>query len=336
MSTITANEVAPKKVSWLWRGRIPMGMISVIAGKPDQGKGLMVAHIAADVTRRGGNVLYSAVEDDHGMMTRPRLEAAGADLRRIHLKRFGVPNQQREIEQIVAAKQIDLVIMDPFNAHLTGGVSRFSDSIRRVTTPLSEMAEASGAAVVVTEHALKKIGKDAHPLSAIGGNSSGLPAASRMGFIFGVDPDDIDRRILATVKHNIRAKPAELAFETDTEELDIVGEVPFLIVQGETEFDPRRLLVITGDGKPGRKPEKRTQAAEWLATTIFMNGGPMPAGQVFEDAKQYGLSSKTVRRAADDMKVVRNPPGGGRNCTWDLPDELRKIMSKGGAANATA
>jgi hypothetical protein len=323
-----AHDVETKAVEWLWMDRIPKGMISVVAGKPDQGKGLVCAHIAAAVSKRGGNVLYSAIEDDHGIMTRPRLEAAGADLKRVVLWRFGMPAQLDELRQIVMKNKVDLIVIDPFGAHLTSGVSRFSDSIRRVTTPLSKLAEESGTAVLVTEHALKKVQKDAHPLSAIGGNSSGLPAACRMGFIFGVDPDDDERRVLCNVKHNIRQEAPPLAFDTDVDEYPIVGEVPSLVMQGETTFDARRLLQIAGDGKPGRKPDKRATAAEWLTThmAIQLAGKPVKAGVIFEDAKQYGFASKTVRRAAEDMGIVKNPPGGGRNCTWDLPADLKKAM----------
>lgn len=325
---VKAEDVEPKKVVWLWRDRIPVGMMTVVAGKPDQGKGLVCAHMAADISRKGGHVLYSAAEDDHGMMTRPRLEAAGANLSNITLWRFGLPSQINELVDAVVKNDVDMLVIDPFNAHLTGGVSRFSDSIRRVTQPLSELAEATGVSVVITEHALKKVAKDAHPLAAIGGNSSGLPAACRMGYIFGVDPDDDDRRVMCNVKHNICQERPALAFQVDTEVLDIVGEIPSLVVEGETSFDARRLLVVTGDGKPGRKPDKRADAAEWLAShmAVTLGGQPVPAGQIMEDAKQVAMAAKTVRRAADDMGIIRNPPGGGRNCTWDLPPDLKKAM----------
>jgi hypothetical protein len=50
------------------------------------------------------------------------------------------------------------------------------------------------------------------------------------------------------------------------------------------------------------------------------------SGKVQEDAKQAGMSVKTLRRAADDMDVVKQPPGGGRNCTWDLPNDVKNLM----------
>jgi hypothetical protein len=48
---------------------------------------------------------------------------------------------------------------------------------------------------------------------------------------------------------------------------------------------------------------------------------------VFEDAKQYGMSQKTLRRVAADMEIVKDPVGGGRNCKWALPDEILSAMA---------
>jgi hypothetical protein len=326
---IVANDVEAKPVEWLWRERIPKGFISVIAGRPDQGKGLFGAHVAAEVTARGQNVLYSAVEDDHGLMTRPRLEAAGAVLNRVLLWRFTLPVQFDELTAHVTDSDIKLVVMDPFTAHLAG-VSRHSDSIRKVTTPLSQLAEDTGCAILVVEHALKRVPKNSDPLSAIGGNSSGLPAASRVAFLFGRDPDDADRRVLATIKCNISERPKALSFETDTESIGLVGEIPFLMNKGEVEIDPKRLL---GDGtdenKVGRRPEKRAAASEWLATRMMAKGGkPIPAKDILADAKDAKITGKTIRRAADDMGITRNPPHGGPGCTWELPSDLKKALKK--------
>jgi hypothetical protein len=45
-----------------------------------------------------------------------------------------------------------------------------------------------------------------------------------------------------------------------------------------------------------------------------------------EDAKHYGMSAKTLTRAAGDMEVIKAPPGGGRNCTWDLNETVKEMM----------
>src|SRR4051794_33090119 len=117
---IGADEVKAESVEWLWRERIPKGMLTVVAGKPDQGKGLFAAHVASvvsngidengypDVTKPGVKVLYSAIEDAHGLMTKPRLEAAGANLKNIKLWRFQVPSMMDVLMEHVRAHNIGL------------------------------------------------------------------------------------------------------------------------------------------------------------------------------------------------------------------------------------
>jgi hypothetical protein len=297
---VRAVDVEPEIVDWLWMNRIPKGMISLVAGKPDQGKGLFAAMLAATVSNDesvregGGRVLYSAAEDSAGLMTRPRLEAAGANLDNVLLWRFTLPTNGRELGQIVVNEGIDLVVMDPLASHLTGGISRHSDNVRQVLTPLTELIESTGTAVL------------------------------------GRDPDDADRRVLAPAKFNIGPQPKALAFDIDTEDLETVGDVPYLEVDEEMmAFDPMRLFegkAQPNEKKTGRPPDKRAAAAEWLTTYLADAGGPVLASQIHEDAKQYGMAQKTLRRAGDDMGVVKNPPGGGRNVTWDLPDEVKELM----------
>lgn len=323
---VRAGEIESRRVSWLWRDLIPRGMLTVVAGKPDQGKGLFSAHVAADISKRGGKVLYSAIEDDHGLMTRPRLEAAGAKLENVLLWRFQLPMNQNELRALVLKHKIDLIVMDPFNAHLSGGVNRFGDKIRQVTSPLSQLAEEANCGVLIIEHALKRVSPNAHPLAAIGGSGSGLVAAARMAFLFGQNPKDADQRVLSCVKHNIREDSPSLMFELDVEELPTVGDTAYLVYsRTDEDFDPRDLLQVT-KGVTGRPPDKRAAAAEWLTNYLASAGEPVKAGDILEDAKQYGMSSKTIRRAADDMKVVKDPPGGGKGCTWELSNEVKKIM----------
>jgi hypothetical protein len=333
---IQALDVAPERVEWLWRERIPRGMITTIAGRPDQGKGLLASAIAADVTQDKPvashtackqNVLYSAIEDSHGIMTRPRLEAAGAILERILLWRFQLPAMFEQIKSLILANDIGLVVIDPFAASLSNGITRFSDNVRDVLSPLSEFIEQTGTSVIIIEHALKRVGNQGHVLDVIGGSSSGLPAASRAAYVFGVDPDDNDKRVMAVAKNNLRSKPLALSFEIDVTDIAEVGEVPSLEFEDELKaFDPMRLFQKPAkNGQVGRPPEKRSAAAEWL-TMYLVENGPTSAGTIYEDAKQHNMNSKTLRRAADDMKIVRNPPGGGRNCTWDLNDEIKDTL----------
>lgn len=335
---IRADKVKPERVEWLWRDRIPRGMVTIIAGRPDQGKGLACAHIAADVSNtvvrdrvtgqgRYGQVLYSAMEDSYGLMTRPRLEAAGARLEGIHLDRIMLPGQMEYLEELLTGNPIDLFVIDPLAAHLDRGVRRQSDNIRQFLNPLTDLIERTRTATLVVEHVLKRVPQNGFALSAIGGSGSGIVAASRMAFLFGVDPADDDRRILCSAKANIRDKPKAIAFEIDATEIDEIGDVPYLLYEKEVEFDAMKLLQVRREGGVGRPADKRAAAAEWLTTHLYTYG-PLKAGQVFEDAKQYGMTAKTLRRAAEDMEIVKTPPGGGRNCVWSLPDSVQQVMDE--------
>jgi hypothetical protein len=363
------DEVKPEHHNWIWADRIARTEIHFLAGKPDVGKGMMCAKIAADVswgrdafTGKLGplstanpkqpplkpmNVLYSAAEDGPGTMTRPRLEVQGAKVDNIHLKRFRLPADFAELADIVVDKEIDLIILDPLASHLSGGVNRYGDSIRLVTDPLKELLEATGAAALVVDHVRKHVAMGSDPLNAVGGASSGFPAACRMGFLFGPNPTDEENAVLGCVKHNIRDKPMAMLFEIDSVEASFdwtdtdTGEVmtwesesvPKLVTQGEDYFNPIRL--VAGERSQvgrGRPADKRAQACEWLTTYLWLalqKGGkayPVLGKQVQEDALQFGMSYRTLRRAADEMKIIKSGKGGS-GVTWKLPTEIVDMLT---------
>ncbi len=96
VTTRRLSDIEAKPVSWLWPGRIARGKLTIIAGNPGLGKSQITASIAAVVTQGGrwpldrspctaGDVLFLSAEDDPADTLRPRLEAAGANLHRVHV-----------------------------------------------------------------------------------------------------------------------------------------------------------------------------------------------------------------------------------------------------------
>src|SRR5439155_22208500 len=85
MSThsIRAADVKPEPITWLWQRRIPLGMITLVAGRPGEGKSLFACYLAAAASNTG-SVIYSTREDPLRQGTRPRLSAAGGKFERIH------------------------------------------------------------------------------------------------------------------------------------------------------------------------------------------------------------------------------------------------------------
>jgi putative DNA primase/helicase len=329
----TANTIHARAVRWLWRERIPVGMITIIAGRPGAAKSLLAIHITADVSRQA-DVLISAREDPEREVIRPRLEAAKANLDRVHVGSLRLPADLDQLERTVVEKRIALVVIDPVAAHLGVGISRFNDSVRQVSTPLTAIAERTGAAIVFVDHVTKHIAQNAHPLQAIGGSGSGLPAAARMAFITGKDPAD-DERVIACCVKSVRERPRALGFLLDSVSyVDGDGRHGtagvLLPEEAEFEFDARSLLVVDSDGKRGRPPTKRAMAAEWLAKHLFgADGHERPASDVEEDARQTGgITTATLRRASEDMGVLKRQRD--RVWWWTLPAELVEAMEGGG------
>jgi len=186
VDTIRASAVKPEAVRWLWEDRIPLGTLTLIAGRPGQGKSLLTAYLAAEVSKKG-DVIFSNLEDSLAQVVRPRLQVAGAKLDRVHFWTPILPADVDALETKIRRLKAKLVILDPIAAHLT--VAIYSDQdVRRALTPLTAMAARTGCAIVAVHHTVKNVSKNAHPLQAIGGSSGGLTGAARAVFIFGPSP----------------------------------------------------------------------------------------------------------------------------------------------------
>ena len=94
----------------------------------------------------------------------------------------------------------------------------------------------------------------------------------------------------------------------------IEGEVAELLAASQPL--PSRM----GLGRGGRPPTERDAAEQWLVGVL--SDGPRPAGEILAAGVAAGHSQKTIRRAADRLGVLRDPPGGGRSCRWLLPADL--------------
>lgn len=324
-----ASEIKSEKVRWLWRDRIPRAFTTLIAGRPGGFKSVFTAHLAADVTRAGTHVLISASENPDSYVTRPRLEAAGAILERVHVRRFYMPRDLESIEEMIVEHNIGLVLIDPLAGHIAG-VSRYSESIRAVMDPMADMAERTDCAFVITEHVLKNVGPKSDPLRAIAGSGSGAPAAAQMVYIMGKDPGDEDHIVLCNVKHNLSAKPDALEFDAEIVDVPGADTQALLTYVGETKFDARLLLggLVPGGDAP---PTKLDAAREWLIDYLLIQpDNTSLVTFIYAAGVADGHTRKTISRAGDELKVVKNPPGGGRNCKWTLPRKLLDSLGGNG------
>lgn len=329
MVAFRASAVEPRPVEWVWRRHIPVGMLTGTAGRPDQGKGLFASLVAADVSHEGV-VVVSSAEDPHAEVTRPRLEAAGANLDNVILLEnpISLPSGLSALSDLVFAERALLVILDPVAAHLEVSLSSDQD-VRRVLTPLRSLAERSRCSILALAHLIKSVPRNAHPLQAVGGSGGGFAGACRVLYAFGRSPDDRDERVLAPLKCNVAQPPPSLRFELDVIGLDIElnGQVveieaPQLNLVGVTQVTADQLIIPQAPTLP--RPEKLAKAAEFLVH--YLRFGPRPKREIVEDARHRGITEMTLRRACQELGVEK--PRGGRNSSWALPAELLEELNR--------
>jgi hypothetical protein len=334
---IRVADVDRQHVSWLWHGRIPYGKLTVLDGDPGLGKSTITLDIAARFTtgspmpdgsrldHRGSVVLLSA-EDGIGDTIRPRLEAAGADLERVHVfaevwpddgppRPPSLPGDLERLEATIEATGARLVVIDPLSAYLGGSVDAYRDTdIRRALHPMAALAERTSTALLVLRHLSKSGGTNA---IYRGGGSIGIIGAARVGLIVARDPEDETgtRCVVAVSKCNIAPLAESLAYRVTS---DPERECGVIAWEGTTAHTATSLLA-----EPASAEERsaRDEARDWLDAVL--GEGPARAKVAQAAAKEAGIAVRTLRRAADDLglRKVRRGFGAGSVVWWCRPGD---------------
>ncbi|MDT3441771.1 AAA family ATPase [Pseudofrankia sp. BMG5.37] len=316
---VTLSDVEPESVEWLWDGFFPKGMLSVIDGDPGSGKSTFTLDLAARVStgatmpdgsggrRQPADVLLINVEDPVAQVIRPRLDAAGANVSRVHIlsmvpdeesgeRPISLKNDVELIERVIRKRGVGLVIIDPLMAFLESAGRRIDShkdqDMRPILSRMSKLAEETGATFVVIRH-MPKNSSGGKAIYA-GGGSIGIIGAARAGYIIGRDPGDPDIRVMACAKINVGPEPTAMAYRLVSDPDKSVGRVDWI---GPWHLTADELVA-------GPKSQsKGDRAEEWL--TAYLGDQPDGASskQVKEDAKKAGISEMTLKRAAQNLGV---------------------------------
>jgi hypothetical protein len=213
--------VAP--LPWLWRGRIPLGHLTLLDAAPGCGLSLFTLTVAACVSRGsplpGDNitppatVILIAPYDSPSQTIRPRLEAAGADLSRILLFRppasdpshslprsCSFPADLEALATTIRRLDARLVIIDPACA---------IPGLMRCLPALAGIARQTNCAILLTR-SLRQVPADPRRSP---GPASPLLDAARSRLVLLPDPQDDHRHLLLTTRHSLCARPAILAYD---------------------------------------------------------------------------------------------------------------------------
>lgn len=308
---VCAADVEAVPVRWAWEGRVPLGGITVLVGDPGLGKTTLALELTAQLTRgqahgdvadAPASVLIATAEDAQSVL-RARLEAAGADLRRVHfveVEKDGLdvgltlPDHVALLEAKAVAVGARLVVVDPITGHLSGNVDSHKDAaLRKALAPLARMADELDLAVLGIAHLNKT---EATNLFRRVGGSIALTAAARSILLLAEERDG-DALILVHGKCNLGPLATTQRLRIESQEVEgPQGPVPSsgIVWLGEAEG------VTAADALSEVQSENSTklgEAVSWLGRYFVEVDGMVDSRDVIRAAERDGIAKRTLQRA---------------------------------------
>lgn len=358
-----ASQIRPRRVRWLWEGRIAYGTLALLAGREGLGKSTLGYHIAAQVTRgtldgedhgRPRSVLVAAAEDSWEHTIVPRLIAADADLDRVFRidvitgdeMTLGIrlPRDFLEVEEQANLVDAGLLILDPLMSVIDGRLDTHRDrEVRTALEPLASLADRCRMGILGLIHHNKSGSTDALQLVM---GSKAFAAVARSVHTCIPDPDDDtqERRLFATSKNNLgRLDLPVLGFTitshaVETED-DGVAWTGRLVWTGEVQGSIHEIMSRSADPERGATDE----ATMWLRDYLTSQGGSATRKDIDKAARTEGHSMRTLQRVGRErLRIVLSSDGFPRRTYWSLPEadpnadsQSRHSRANVGATGAT-
>jgi hypothetical protein len=260
-----------------------------------------------------GSVILITSEDDDDDTIRPRLDAMGADTKKVEIisgiereaysAQFTLPRDLDLLEKgIKKLGDCKLVIIDPLASYLelnSGGPS----SIRQALDPLKDLAKKTGVAVILVNHLSK--GSGATLYRSLG--SISIIGMCRTAWGFTRDKSDRSRRMMLPIKNNLSPDDSGFAFTI----LD--GRVAWESEPVEISIDE----AMKGEKRPTRVPEAVDAAIDWLQT-LLADGEWKLMNEIHQLGNLQGLTSHTLKRAKIRMRLESKPASSNGPWQWRL------------------
>jgi hypothetical protein len=338
-----ADTVERRDVAWLWPAWLPVGLYGELGGWPGLGKTTVTLDLLAHLTRGGRmpdgqpspgplNVGIAAAEDQVDTVLVPRLAAAGADLRRVHIidgvrvtqrsendgermDPLQLPIDRALLADYCRSESLALVYLDALTDVLPRFESHRDADTRQALRPLAAFAREQGVTLLGVRHFAKTpLARAAHAP----GGSIAFSAVARFLLQVHPDPDSSDRRVLAVAKSNLAALPGSLAFGLAAESPTATPRVEWLGPDSRSADD---LLAATLANDRGNEGEGVGSSGVdgWL--TGVLTDGVSDQREILDAAKAAGFVQRTVYRAANRLGVVHAVTGFGseKRSAWRLP-----------------
>ena len=350
-----AADITPEKIDWLWEQRLPLGKCVLVAGEGGLGKSMVLAWIAATVSRgkewpcgegqsRRGSIIILSAEDDAADTIVPRLMAADADCSKVHIleavrkaddeghRSFNLQLDLPELEKKIAElSDVLLVIIDPITSYLGKVDSHKNAELRSVLEPLGKMAARQRVTVIANTHLSKAAGGSAN--SRVIGSVAFVNHA-RAAFIVTADPEDSGRRLFLPSKTNLGRPRDGLAYRIA--DMALPGPDCSVIWAPYVKWDDAPVTMSADEAMAaiagGVEGKSTLEEAKRFLTSLLTHGG-ISAKDVKGAADAHMISLATLRRAksALGVNVSREGFGPGSAVIWSLPSIGAQHPSENGA-----
>lgn len=229
LTLIDLNDVGEEPIYWIIQDVIPLGTLTILSGAADVGKSTLLAAWLTQImngTAEGdldgpATVLTAVGEDDLGRVLKPRMRAAGADLRSGRLQVITITNDGRDtalqigedladIRQALIDTDARVLVLDPIISYVEGDPNSLKD-VRAALDPIRDLATELNVAVIAVHHHRKGVGNAAEKLSG----SHAWRDASR-SHILVVKDEDTGVRFATVEKGNYTGARLSFSFETES------------------------------------------------------------------------------------------------------------------------
>ncbi len=285
-----------------------------------------------------GKVILIAPEDAAEDTIKPRVEAAGGDSSQVLLlenmdllnikdtkkikfneRPFSLAQDLGILEQAIKQTGTILVVIDPLMAVLGHNIDSSRDQdIREVLTPLAQVAERAGCAILIIRH-LNKGSSD--NILYRGSGSIGIIAVARIGLLVAHDPDDEQKRVFATIKNNLSKTAPNLSYQIAENEQG----APYIQWLGENHHTTSTLL------RPGANMSFERQV---IMKVLKEADSPLDTKEISElTGLKYESLRSILSRMQNASEIIR--PHRGKYTTPNHPSLIHRNTELNDDTNAT-
>lgn len=319
----SADEFAMKGTKWLYKGRIPAGMMTILAGREGIGKSTVSLDLVARVTKgtlegryfgRPQNVVLCATEDSWEHTILPRLKAVGADLSRVfHIsvqdemgrsRPISAPGDVAAIEKAIKRHKPVLMVIDPLMAIVDGKVNTNNQQqVQQALEPIVHLCNRTMMALLALIHVNKSGSTDALNTVMASKAFTSLP---RSVLFCIADPEEEGNYLFTHEKCNVGKRMPSVAYRLSSVKFDLD---PALVEEGDEPFiessrvvwgteDDRSASDILAEGPASRaKGELRTGILEFVEA----RSGAVPVA----DLHRAFVDGEMVKKATVDVTLGR-------------------------------